>query len=163
MGIAAIQGLLQQVDIKNGCKIVAKWSDTCFVVEKKISAYVCLFAVNMYEFIYFLWNHNSSCSRFVVWGNPNFRRIWVHINILGGQLRCLGKTDLIVHLLSSMSTNKVALNSQTSSITPSNKDPFFGLVAMLYKWEIFCERHNCSPRLFLIERSYNQQTSYKVR
>ena len=75
----------------------------------------------------------------------------------------LCKINLIVHFLSSMSTNKVALNLQTSLIALPNKDPFCALVAMLYKREIFCDRHNCSPRLFLIERSHYQQTSYKVR
>ena len=105
------------------------------------------------------------------------------INFIGGQLRgfrgfktnlitdignvqekiYLCKINLIVHFLSSMSTNKVALNLRTSLIAPSKKDPFCALVAMVYKREIFCERHNCSPRLFLIERSYYQQTSYKVR
>ena len=100
----------------------------------------------------------------------------LNINIIGGQLRgfrglktnlitdignvqekiYLCKINLIVHFLSSMSTNKVALNLRTSLIALPNKDPFCALVAMLYKRVIFCERHNCSPRLFLIERSYYQ-------
>ena len=43
-----MQVLLQQGDIKNGCKIIAKLSGTCFVIEKKDK---CIFLLICHQYV----------------------------------------------------------------------------------------------------------------